>query len=223
MLDLTAADALINTWNDKYHWNFWRPIFAIRQIGADDGNPATDAEPTWTPLFSAGFPTSPPLAAMPLPPGGVGGPLGTPPYPDHPSGATAYASASMHALASFFGTDEMTFYATSSRFPGEQRTFHRFSDLDERGARSPHLGGDPLPESGRAGSNPRPRGCALNPQAPLRSRALRTIIVERPLGWLPLWPTPRARSRQREPLRASRDACLGWPHGDRRGAAEGPR
>lgn len=35
----------------------------------------------------------------------------------------------MHAFASFFGTDEMTFYATSSRFPGEQRTFHRFSDL----------------------------------------------------------------------------------------------
>ena len=25
--------------------------------------------------------------------------------------------------------DEMTFYATSSRFPGEQRVFHRFSDL----------------------------------------------------------------------------------------------
>ena len=129
MLDLTAADALINTWNDKYHWNFWRPIFAIRQIGTDDGNPATVADPSWTPLFSAGFPTSPPLPAIPLPIGGIGGPLGTPPYPDHPSGATAYASASMYALASFFGTDEMTFYATSSRFPGDQRTFNRFSDL----------------------------------------------------------------------------------------------
>ena len=35
----------------------------------------------------------------------------------------------MNALASFFGTDEMTFYATSSRFPGDQRTFNRFSDL----------------------------------------------------------------------------------------------
>jgi hypothetical protein len=55
--------------------------------------------------------------------------LSTPPYPDHPSGATSYASASMHAFETFFGTDEMTFYATSSRFPGEQRVFHRFSDL----------------------------------------------------------------------------------------------
>jgi hypothetical protein len=35
----------------------------------------------------------------------------------------------MHALASFFGTDEMPFFATSSRFPGEQRAFTRFSDL----------------------------------------------------------------------------------------------
>jgi hypothetical protein len=38
-------------------------------------------------------------------------------------------SASMSAFEAFFGTDEMTFYATSSRFPGEQRVFHRFSDL----------------------------------------------------------------------------------------------
>jgi len=131
MLDLSAADALINTWNDKYYWNWWRPITAIRH--PDDGNPTTISDPTWTPLFSAGFPTSPPLPGPPdpLPIGGVGGPLSTPPYPDHPSGATAYASASMAALASFFGTDNMTFYATSGRFPGEQRTFTRFSDVTD--------------------------------------------------------------------------------------------
>ncbi len=127
MLDLSAADALINTWNDKYYWNWWRPITAIRH--PDDGNPATDSDPSWTPLFSAGFPTSPPLPPDPLPIGGVGGPLSTPPYPDHPSGATAYASASMAALASFFRTDNLTFYATSGRFPGELRTFNRFSDV----------------------------------------------------------------------------------------------
>jgi hypothetical protein len=109
MLDLSAADTIINTWNDKYYWNFWRPITAIRTT-----------DPTWTPLFDPSLP-----AAI----GGTGPPLITPPYPDHPSGATAYASASMHAFASFFGTDEMTFYATSSRFPGEQRAFTRFSDL----------------------------------------------------------------------------------------------
>jgi hypothetical protein len=119
MLDLSAADALITTWNDKYYWNFWRPITAIRRADID-GNPATVADPTWTPMFD---PSLDPAI------GGTGPALITPPYPEHPSGATTYASASMHALASFFGTDEMTFYATSSRFPSEQRTFHRFSNL----------------------------------------------------------------------------------------------
>ena len=119
MLDLTAADALITVWSDKYYYNFWRPWAAIRQADTD-GNPATVADPGWTPMFD---PSLDPAI------GGVGPPLGPPPYPDHPSGATAYASASMNALAAFFGTDEVPFYATSGRFPGEQRAFTRFSDL----------------------------------------------------------------------------------------------
>jgi hypothetical protein len=120
LLDLSSADAIINTWNDKYHYNFWRPITAIRR--ADDGNPATVSDPTWTPLFDPSLP-----AAI----GGTGPALITPPYPEHPSGATTYGSASMHAFASFFGTDEMAFYLTSSRFPGEQRQFTRFSDVTQ--------------------------------------------------------------------------------------------
>ena len=78
------------------------------------------ADPTWEPMF---HPTLDPAI------GGVGPALSTPPYPDHPSGATSYASASMYALAAFFGTDELPFFATSSRFPGEQRAFTRFSDV----------------------------------------------------------------------------------------------
>jgi len=117
MLDLSAADAIINAWNDKYHYRFWRPITAIHN---DDGNPATVADPNWTPLFNP---------ALPVAIAGIGPALITPPYPDHVSGATTYASASMHAFASFFGTDEMPFYLTSSRFPTEQRPFTRFSDV----------------------------------------------------------------------------------------------
>jgi hypothetical protein len=119
MIDLTAADAIINVWNDKYHWSFWRPMAAIRNADLD-GNPATVADPNWKPLFD---PSLDPAIA------GVGPALITPPYPDHPSGATGYASATMHAFQSFFGTDEMTFYVTSSRFPGERLYFNRFSDL----------------------------------------------------------------------------------------------
>lgn len=122
MVDLSAADAIINTWNDKYHYNFWRPITAIRR--ADDGNAATVSDPTWTPMFDPSLP-----AAI----GGAGPALVTPPYPDHVSGATAYASASMHALASFFGSDVVStgFFLTSSRFPGEQRMFTRLSAVTD--------------------------------------------------------------------------------------------
>ncbi len=119
MLDLTAADALITTWSDKYYYNFWRPWAAIRQADTD-GNPDTVADPSWKPMFD---PTLDPAI------GGVGPALGPPPYPDHPSGATSYASASMNAFAAFFGTDELPFFATSSRFPGEQRAFTRFSGV----------------------------------------------------------------------------------------------
>jgi len=119
MMDLTAGDAQINCWNDKYYWGFWRPIGAIRQADTD-GNPDTTADPTWRPLF---VPTLDPAIA------GVGPPLNTPPYPDHPSGHLCFSSSSMHALQDFFGTDEVTFFVTSSRFPGEQRSFDRFSDV----------------------------------------------------------------------------------------------
>ena len=30
MIHLSAADAAINCWNDKYYWKFWRPLDAIR-------------------------------------------------------------------------------------------------------------------------------------------------------------------------------------------------
>lgn len=119
MIDLTAADAIISAWNDKYHWRFWRPWAAIQHADTD-GNPATVADPTWKPLFDPSLPPSI---------GGTGPALVTPPYPEHPSGATTYASATMHAFASFFGTDDMTFYVTSSRFPGEQLYFDSFSGL----------------------------------------------------------------------------------------------
>ena len=34
MTNLAAADGSIGCWNDKYYWNFWRPITAIREAAA---------------------------------------------------------------------------------------------------------------------------------------------------------------------------------------------
>ena len=105
MMNLAAADAAINCWNDKYHHDFWRPWNAIARA-AEDGNPATVAQAGWTPLRSA-------------------------PYPDHPSGHMCLDGAHIGALQSFFGTDEMEFDVTSFVVAGGSH-FTRFSQpLDE--------------------------------------------------------------------------------------------
>jgi PAP2 superfamily len=101
MLNLTAADAAINCWNDKYYWDFWRPWTAIHQADRD-GNPATEPDSSWTALLT--------------------------PYPEHPSGHLCFDGASLRVLQQFFGTDKIRFGVTSVRFPSETRYFDRFSD-----------------------------------------------------------------------------------------------
>jgi hypothetical protein len=100
-LNLSGADAAISCWNDKYYWDFWRPWQAIHEADRD-GNPATVADPSWTALITA-------------------------PYPEHPSGHLCLDGAQLRVLQMFFGTDEIGFDVTSSRFGGETRHFERFS------------------------------------------------------------------------------------------------
>ena len=96
-----AADALIVTWRDKARYRFWRPITAIREA-ASDGNPATEAEAGWTSLIAA------------------------PPYPDHPSGLSAFGCSVVETLQHFYGRDDATFSGTS---PASTRTFTSFSQM----------------------------------------------------------------------------------------------
>jgi hypothetical protein len=100
-LNLSGADAAISCWNDKYYWDFWRPWQAIHEAERD-GNPATQPDPSWTALLTA-------------------------PYPEQPSGHLSLDSAHLRVLQMFFGTDEVGFDVTSSRFDGETRHFDRFS------------------------------------------------------------------------------------------------
>ena len=44
-----AADAYIAVFDAKYHYDFWRPITAIRNGDIDD-NPATEIDATWQPI-----------------------------------------------------------------------------------------------------------------------------------------------------------------------------
>ena len=111
MEDLAAADGFIGCYNDKYFWQFWRPVAAIRAADTDD-NPATVADPNWTPLFDPGTAQS-------------GPPLFTPPFPDHPSAHSCASSAIVHTMQDFFGTDKISF----SAFSGRTQTFRTFDRL----------------------------------------------------------------------------------------------
>ena len=110
MQNMAAADAAINTWNDKYHFDFWRPWNAIVRA-SEDGNAATVADPTWTALITA-------------------------PYPDHVSGHLGLDSSHAGVLRMFFGDAPAGGYQITSGAvnPGgpATRTFGSFSQvLDE--------------------------------------------------------------------------------------------
>jgi hypothetical protein len=110
MQNLAAADAAINTWNDKYYFDFWRPFQAIRRA-AEDGNPATSPDLTWTPLITA-------------------------PYPDHVSGHLGLDGSHTGVLRMFFGDAPAGGYdiTSSAVNPGgaATRTFSSFNQaLDE--------------------------------------------------------------------------------------------
>ena len=113
MEDLAAADGFIGCFKDKYYWKFWRPVTAIR-LADTDGNPATEADPSWTPLFDPATPQ-------------FGPPLSTPPFPDHPSAHSCASSAIVHSMQDFFGTDKISFSSFSAR-THTTRTFERLSD-----------------------------------------------------------------------------------------------
>jgi hypothetical protein len=108
VLDVTLADSVIAFYDAKYAYHLWRPITAIRSADAD-GNPATVADPAWTPLAT------------------------TPADPSYPGAHSVVSAAAATVLASVFGDDDR-FDATSEALPGVTRSFDRFSGaVDEAG------------------------------------------------------------------------------------------
>ena len=82
MGELTTADAGMACWDSKYFYLGWRPITAIRHADLD-GNPATTADPSWTPL------------------------LATPAHPEYPSAHGCVTSAITDALAAALHTNHL--------------------------------------------------------------------------------------------------------------------
>jgi hypothetical protein len=89
MVDMAAVDTLIACYREKKFWSFWRPVTAIPLAGTD-GNPATSADPAWTPLRT------------------------TAPSTEYPSGHACFTGATMGGLRTFFGRDNLSFSASSA-------------------------------------------------------------------------------------------------------------
>jgi membrane-associated phospholipid phosphatase len=59
LINMAINDSLVASFFNKYHYNFWRPETAIR-AGDTDGNPKTEADPTFLPfIVTPCFPSYP--------------------------------------------------------------------------------------------------------------------------------------------------------------------
>jgi hypothetical protein len=133
LVNTAMADAGIAIWESKYHYEFWRPVTAIREAN-QDGNAATAGDPTFTPL---GAPAS-----------NLTGPNFTPPFPAYPSGHAGFGGALFETLRNFYQRDHVPFTFVSDEFNGVTldhdgnvrpyipRHFSSFSEAEEENGQS---------------------------------------------------------------------------------------
>jgi hypothetical protein len=102
LASVARADALIAVFDAKYHYDFWRPVTAIRN-GDIDGNPATERDDAWQPIDA------------------------TPMHPEYPCAHCIQAASMASVLEAVIGTPEIPEVAiTSPTAPGAT---HRWTDL----------------------------------------------------------------------------------------------
>ena len=118
LLNAALADSYIAGWDSKMHYNFWRPISAIR-LAAQDRNRATAPDASWEPFLT------------------------TPPVQDYPSTHSVLGSAGAVVLAYAFGRDDIPFaFASMSADPlNPVRSFHSFSQAARENAESRVMAG----------------------------------------------------------------------------------
>jgi PAP2 superfamily len=92
LLNMALADGYIGSLETKYHYNYWRPVTAIR-LADTDGNPDTTADPRWEPLQP------------------------TPPIPDYDSAHAVEGGAAAEVLQRVLKTDQVSFSTCSLTLP----------------------------------------------------------------------------------------------------------
>ena len=90
LVNMSIFDAYVSVFENKFHYNHWRPYTAIRWA-ANDGNPDTQAEETWTNTHRHTYA-----------------------FPSYPSAHGTACAAAMSAFAEVFG-DEYAFTMTTSK------------------------------------------------------------------------------------------------------------
>jgi PAP2 superfamily len=103
MANTAILDSQIACWDAKFHYNFWRPVTAIR-AGETDGNPATNPDPAWIGLAV------------------------TPAHPEYPAAHGCWTSATATILEDFNGTKAVHFVLDST-VTGTTHVFENTDDL----------------------------------------------------------------------------------------------
>ncbi len=103
LLNTAMADAALTAWNAKWHYQFWRPVTAIRYQG-QQGNPLLKGIPTWYPLGGQATNTH--------------GPNFTPPFPAYPSGHATFGGSVFETLRALY-PDNTPFTFVSDEFNGQ--------------------------------------------------------------------------------------------------------
>jgi hypothetical protein len=101
LVHVATADAVIGCFEAKYHYLSWRPLQAIQKADID-GNPRTQADPSWTGFLNVN-------------------------HPEYPSGHGCLSGAAAAALTRFFGSDAGPI-TISSAVTNTSRTYASFGD-----------------------------------------------------------------------------------------------
>jgi hypothetical protein len=106
LLNMAMSDGLASTMETKYHYNFWRPITAIR-AGDSDGNPSTEPDLDWTPFIT------------------------TPCFPSYQSAHAGASYAARKVAEKFFGTTGHDITLSGSSLPDIVLHYTNFSQITD--------------------------------------------------------------------------------------------
>ncbi len=148
LTNMAMADAAISGWNDKFTYNYWRPVTAIREndpgtgpTGLGSGNPylynpgqgIDEGDPNWGPF---GAPATDGYGNF------------TPPFPSYTSGHAVIGGSMFAILTDFFQSNNIRFTVATDQFNTQMenqygdilnlppRTYAHFSDAADENAQS---------------------------------------------------------------------------------------